>query len=289
MPPDLDESVSKHSPPPNSTPPPNKVEQSTDNSASFREGAGGDHDGEKINSPPFPALTSDTPPPATASAFPSSDTRVWPQRNPIAFPKGIDALGTVASPLLAGFSLTTVVQLLNSSPGPWLKEWCLALFSVASVLFLWSLHFGAEYMKYTATPSERLDYSPEARFQSDILDRVRARHFEEMELRSRYQDRFERSYNFAIILFMCGLWALLFPHYFHSLHNFYSIQRWPWGNVTGLFIVGIAILIETVWVISKGARPKNALPLPIDEPPVDRLAPPAQDMAEMLSPKTSSP
>jgi hypothetical protein len=216
--------------------------------------------------------------------FTRSDSRVWPQRSPIAYPRGVNALGTVAAPLLAGFSLTTVVQLVTSSSGPWLRPWCISLFSISAVLFLYSLQYGAEFMKYTATPSERLEYAPEARGDSAILDRVRARSFEEMGLRTAYETRFKWTYNIAIILFMSGFGTLLFPHYFHSLHHFREWNHWPWGNVAGLIAIAIAIVVETIWTFSNGRRPRWIIPQPATKPPVSRLLSPTEDMSTLAYP-----
>ena len=142
-------------------------------------------------------------------------------------------------------------------------------------------------MKYTATPSERLDYAPEARLDPEILKRVRARHFEEVELRVAYQNRFRWCYNIAIILFMCGLWALLFPHYFRTMKHFKDLSAWPWGNVIALIAITLAIVIEFIWMVRNGTKPAFVLPQPSKQPQVDRLKASTENVSAILFPNST--
>lgn len=58
--------------------------------------------------------------------------RVWNRRRPINYPKQIEMAGGIAAPLLVGFSLTTVTQLVTGRDDPWLSEWAVALFAIAA-------------------------------------------------------------------------------------------------------------------------------------------------------------
>jgi hypothetical protein len=60
--------------------------------------------------------------------------RVWNRRRPINYPKQIEMAGGIAAPLLAGFSLTAVAQLVVGRDHPWLSDWAVALFAIAAAL-----------------------------------------------------------------------------------------------------------------------------------------------------------
>ncbi len=88
--------------------------------------------------------------------------RVWNRRRPINYPKQTEIAGGIAAPLLAGFSLTTVAQLVIGSDRPWLSGWATALFAAAAAFLVYTVQFSATALGYAATPSDRLDYNPEA-------------------------------------------------------------------------------------------------------------------------------
>jgi hypothetical protein len=50
------------------------------------------------------------------------EPRVWNRRRPVNYPKRIEMVGGIAAPLLAGFSLTTVVQIVIGRDHPWLSD-----------------------------------------------------------------------------------------------------------------------------------------------------------------------
>lgn len=177
--------------------------------------------------------------------------RVWNRRRPINYPKLTEVTGGIAAPLLAGFSLTTVAQLVIGKDHPWLTGWATALFAVAATLLLYTVQFSAMALGYAATPSERLDYNPEAAFETHILRIVRERQWEEMELRAQYTGRAMHCYNLGLLAFLSGLGLILVPR--HS-------WPWPWGNFIGVIVVGIALIIEVIWTASSAKRPKWLLP-----------------------------
>src|SRR5262245_5330942 len=116
----------------------------------------------------------------------SNQPRVWNRRRPINYPKSLEMTGGIAAPLLAGFSLTTVAQLVIGRDHPWLSEWAIAAFAIAAGLLVYALQFSSTALAYAATPSDRLDYNPEAAFVPEVLQVVRKRQWEEMELRAKY-------------------------------------------------------------------------------------------------------
>jgi hypothetical protein len=144
-------------------------------------------------------------------------------------------VGGIAAALLAGFSLTTVAQLVISSYRPWLAGYAIAVFAVAAALLLNSLQFSATALAYAATPSERLDYVPEATSNAGLLGVIRRRQWEEMDLRGRYIRRARFCYNTGLLAFLGGLGLIIVPH---------GSGPWPAGQLIGVIAVGLALLLR---------------------------------------------
>jgi hypothetical protein len=159
--------------------------------------------------------------------------------------------GSIAAPLLAGFSLTTAAQLVIGKDHPWLFEWAIALFAVAAALLVYSVQFSIIALGYAATPSERLEYNPEAASRVEILRIVRKRQWEEMELRARYSVRARLCYNLGLLAFLGGFGLIMVPN---------RAWPWPWGQAIGVAAIGIAFALQAVWMLSNGLRPKWLLP-----------------------------
>jgi hypothetical protein len=177
--------------------------------------------------------------------------QVWNIRRPINYPKQIEVAGGIAAPLLAGFSLTTVAQLVIGRDQPWLFEWATALFALAAALLVFAVQLSATALGYAATPSDRLDYNPEAASNREVLALTRRRQWEEMELRWKYGSRARHCYNVGLLAFLSGLGLVLVPH---------SAWPWPWGRVAGVAVISISLLVEAIWILSNAKRPRWLLP-----------------------------
>ena len=186
--------------------------------------------------------------------------RVWNRRRPINYPKQTEVAGGIAAPLLAGFSLTTVAQLVIGSDHPWLSGWATAAFAVAATVLVYTVQFSATALGYAATPSDRLDYNPEAAFNPDVLRIVRERQWEEMELRAKYTSRAKNCYNIGLLAFLSGLGLILVPR--HS-------WPWPWGQFVSVVVISVSLVTEVVWILSNARRPKWLLPTSVVVVPDD--------------------
>lgn len=208
--------------------------------------------------------------------------RVWARRRPINYPKQIEMAGGIAAPLLVGFSLTTVAQLVIGHDHPWLSGYAIAFFAIAAVLLVNTVQFSATTLRFAATPSQRLEFNPEAAQEPAVLRKVRERQWQEMELRSRYTERAVNCYNFGLLAFLAGFGLILVPQH---------PWPWPWGRFAGVVVVGAALVIEGMWIISDAQRPRWLLPTTSEKTP-DTLpqegaeylfpSPPAEDMAKNL-------
>jgi hypothetical protein len=177
--------------------------------------------------------------------------RVWNRRRPINYPKQTEMAGGIAAPLLAGFSLTTVTQLVIGQDHPWLFQYAIAMFVIAAVLLVNTVQFSATALGYAATPSDRLDYNPEAALVPDILRIVRKRQWEEMELRAKYSSRASLCYNYGLLAFLAGLGLIIVPRH---------PWPWPWGQLIGVVVVCAALISEGTWIFSAARWPKWLLP-----------------------------
>jgi hypothetical protein len=149
-------------------------------------------------------------------------------------------MGTVAAPLLAGFTLASIVALLTAGSMPE-RDWGIAVFATAAVMFVFSMQFTYMGLMYAASPSERVDWLPrvpgcepdEAEYADAAL--VQAK---DLELQERYFTRAGRLYGFGILGYTAGLGLILVP------------RTWtpPWG--IALAIVAVSFVLEAIWAVS---------------------------------------
>jgi hypothetical protein len=123
---------------------------------------------------------------------------------------------------------------------------------------VYALQFSSTALAYAATPSDRLDYNPEAAFVPEVLQVVRKRQWEEMELRAKYTLRAKYCYNFGLMAFLSGLGLILVPH---------QAWPWPWGRLIGVSVIGVSLVIEAMWTLFDGQRPKFLLPTAFSKTP----------------------
>lgn len=184
---------------------------------------------------------------------------VWLKSRPLAFIENVRTLGGIAAPLLAGFSLTAVIQLVtlgkDASP-PRFAPAAVSAFAIAAGFLLYALQFSAIAVTFGVEPSQYLDFFPEARRDPESLRRVREMQFEDTILRWKYNTRAHVTYDIGLIAFLLGLGLTLVP------------SRWsplPYGRVVALAVVGAALVIEAVWIFSVGRSrgPEPLLPSPV--------------------------
>jgi len=149
-------------------------------------------------------------------------------------------MGTVAAPLLAGFTLTTIVVLLTAGTMPE-RDWGIAVFATAAVMFVFSMQFTYMGLMYAASPSERVDWLPhlqgqepdEAEYADAVL--VQAK---DLELQERYFTRAGTLYGFGILAYTAGLGLILIP------------RAWTVPRGLTLAVVAASFAIEATWAIS---------------------------------------
>lgn len=162
----------------------------------------------------------------------------WQFRDPLGTVDAARAMGTIAAPLLAGFSLTTIVVLLTAGSMPE-RDWGITVFAAAAMVFVFSMQFTYMGLMYAASPSERVDWMPRVPGHEPDEDayadaaKVQAKDF---ELQERYFTRAGMLYNFGILAYTTGLALILVP------------KTWTIPRGTAVAILGVAFVLEAIWV-----------------------------------------
>jgi hypothetical protein len=71
-------------------------------------------------------------------------------------------------PASSWFFVDCRAQLVIGRDHPWLSDWAVALFAIAAALLVYAMQFSTTALGLAATPSEQLDYNPEAAFDAEI-------------------------------------------------------------------------------------------------------------------------
>jgi hypothetical protein len=176
----------------------------------------------------------------------------WQFRDPLGSVDANRAMGTVAAPLLAGFSLTTVIVLLTTGRMPEV-DWAIMILTATAVMFVLSMQFTYMGLMYAASPSERVDWMP--RVPGSEPDkaayaeaaRVQA---EDFQLQERYFSRARLLYDFGVLGYTAALGLALVPRVWTA----------PRGITLG--IIAVAFGLEAVWTGSAmfGRRVQWLLP-----------------------------
>jgi hypothetical protein len=179
-------------------------------------------------------------PPSDKGSFSSPrDPALWRHPEPAGYVIGFTSFATIAAPLLAGFSLTTIVALSGSTDNRGTRgDIAIAAFSVAAVLMLFTLQAGIAASQRAIPPDQRAAQYPEARRQLGWMRKLLLDQWRDEKL-CRW------TYNLGVIAFLGGLIAVLIP----------SPGKWDDPHTARVFpivalaVVVIAILIEIVLTI----------------------------------------
>jgi hypothetical protein len=192
--------------------------------------------------------------------------KIWNLSRPLGFVESVKIAGGVAAALLAGFSLTAVVQLVTlgkDAAHPPLAGLAVGAFAVAAALLLQAMVFSSIAVGYAATPGQYLDAYPEAARDEAALANVLGLQREDAALRKRYNSRTAVCYDWGILAFLLGLGFTLIPH------------RWSLasGRTVALLAVVLALILQVLTMRYNSSWPKALFPSWKDEgPEVDYVA-----------------
>lgn len=168
---------------------------------------------------------------------------VWSKSRLIAYPASLIEFSKVAAPLLAGFSLTAVIEITGRDGSTFFGDIATMCFSGAAALLIFAIQAGLTAACYQASPADRLAWVPEAHENRDLAVQLRRDQWDDERIADRYRERARHTYNMGIILFLAGLGFVLVPSPIDS-----SIPR-----AIGVVVVAIAALVE---ILTYAGRPK---------------------------------
>jgi hypothetical protein len=158
----------------------------------------------------------------------------------------MDSVGTVASPLLAGFALASVVVISDDSGNfRWPGAGILAL-SVAAVLFLGALEASFNGRRYIWSPADVAAWWPEVQAGSVDEALLRAEQRQAFDRWSQWAGWARRLYNGALLALLAGLGCVIPPP--PSTHAETALR---WGAAG---VVAAAFIAELGWMLTIGLR-----------------------------------
>lgn len=174
---------------------------------------------------------------------------VWFKSRLVAYPASIVEFSKVAAPLLAGFSLTAVVEISGRPSLDRFNELAIMCFAIAAALLVFAIQTGLTAATYQASPDERMAWTPEARGDIELARRLRIEQWDDERTAGRYRERARHTYNIGIISFLVGLGFALAPEHLTT-----SIPR-----LVGLIAVAVASLLEVFTYLGKPERLRKVL------------------------------
>jgi hypothetical protein len=177
-------------------------------------------------------------------------------------------MGTIAAPLLAGFSLAAMVQTLTitTSEARW-PDAALLLFMLAAVLFVTSVQAMFWARGYQASPQDISQWWPDAADpgRSERLRREQKRHAAGFRM---WSNRARVTYSAALLCLLAALTILAVP----PVSGGQAITRW-----LAVAAGATAFAAELVWTIGSFASPRwltRLLEPPYDDSPDEPSAGP---------------
>ena len=166
---------------------------------------------------------------------------VWNRHEPLGAGAGGTTFGIVAAPLLAGFSLTAVVELVTREDGGVRGDVAVAAFAVAAGLLVFTIQASISANRYQVSPADRIAWTPEALADPHWLTWLRDRQWRDEDLASWHRRNAKRSYNAGIVAFLAGLVAVLVP----------DPGDWRPGRTVALAAGVLALLVEVLLVTGR--------------------------------------
>jgi hypothetical protein len=163
----------------------------------------------------------------------------WRKPAPLGYANAIDAVGTVASPLLAGFSLTTTVLIGDDAKNfRWSGAAMLALV-VAAVLLIEAVQCSFNARQYIWSAGDVRVWWPDMQEDTSREQRLRDEQDRAYRKWQTWSAWARRTYNLGIIALLAGLGLALPPQH---ADNVQSALRWTASGIAFAAAVG-----EVIW------------------------------------------
>jgi hypothetical protein len=172
----------------------------------------------------------------------------WKTPNLYGEAEALNSMGTIAAPLLAGFSLAAMVQALTitKSEARW-ADAALLLFMLAAVLFVMTVQAMFWARGYQTSPQQIKDWWPDAadRHRLDQLRREQKHHAAGFRM---WSDRARVTYGAALLCLLAALTVLAVPP---EAYGQAPISRW-----LAVAVGTAAFIAEAIWIVGSFTNPK---------------------------------
>jgi MFS family permease len=138
-------------------------------------------------------------------------TPVWHAEAPYGHSRSVDSAGTIAAPLLAGFTITMMTFVVEHHDLVRWADIALLVLVSAAILLLISVQCAYSARRYAVIPSELVDWWPDIHDDDDRLEMVREEQWGHAELYTLWVRRFTNTFNAGILLVLVGLMLVLLP------------------------------------------------------------------------------
>jgi hypothetical protein len=156
----------------------------------------------------------------------------------LGYAENLRGLGGVVSPLLAGFSLAAIAQILTADSPPPLAAWALVAFAACVALLMHAMQLAFIALALDPSPATHLSWFPEALIDERALADLRRRQAEKYDEMIRYFVRTNIAYDLGLNAFLAGVVLLLVPH------------RWTAPHIAALAVAGTALVLELWWAVA---------------------------------------
>jgi hypothetical protein len=166
------------------------------------------------------------------------DPRVWERPDSPSDAEVFKGFGGVVAPLLAGFSLASIVGLLTGGSVEKipLLEYAIVGFALTTVLLLFAIQFSFLAVRHHVSPVERLAWRPEATVDRDVLEDERWVQLLDMKLARTYSGRAANCYNLGLLSFTAALLLVLIP------------SEWTIGRGLAVVVAAGGGIVEVLWI-----------------------------------------
>jgi hypothetical protein len=163
---------------------------------------------------------------------------VWNRPEPLGRAAATMSFGTIAAPLLAGFSLTTIVELVGRAQRGLRGDLAIVAFAAAAGLLVFAIQAALTAAFHQVSPADRIAWTPECRTDPVWMEWVRTKQWRDEQVARRHRGSARGTYNLGILAFLLGVVAVLIP----------EPGGWTWPRVLALVIGGLAVASEVVLV-----------------------------------------
>lgn len=170
----------------------------------------------------------------------------WRRPGPLGYGPAFDAVGNVAAPLLAGFSVSTIgIVLTAEATIRWPGAVFIAL-TLAAASFIMCLQCNFHARPYFYSPAEAADWWSESDFRERRED-IQAEQENDLGIWYTWMNRARRLYNLGVFALWAGIAFALMPPPGES--HALAVARW-----VAVGIAGVVIVIELLWGIVPPTR-----------------------------------